>query len=254
MIITLLVLPLIATALAEMSAKYQPDLIAIEILDATNSDQNVPFDCWIGAVESLELDTLTLPYVYDTNLSYGTNFCSLLAKNQQKALGIELTKCHMEDSGRSLLPKVCFTNGVSNGLNESGLKECLSTISEEAFIIYSQFFLHIEEACTKLTQLLIIHRKNEAITRFEESSKMLDEKIQQSILLQDTIIHSMTVQNEYLAQQHEDTAKAREEISHMIQSMVSQNVLLGEQKDILLSMNNVSSMTVSVLSFSSFLS
>ena len=46
---------------------------------------------------SLELDKLTLPYAYNTQLSYGANFCSVLAKNQQRALAIELTKCHIKE-------------------------------------------------------------------------------------------------------------------------------------------------------------
>ena len=126
---------------------------------------------------SLELDKLsTLPYAYNTQLSYGANFCSVLAKNQQKALAIELTKCHIKGSRRSMLPEVCFPDGISNGLNKNEIKECLSALSEEGFIIYTQFFIHTEQACTKLTTELLIHRKNEAITRFEESARMIVRK------------------------------------------------------------------------------
>lgn len=232
---------LVTSALAAIPTKYEPDLIAIDILGATDFEQNLPFDCWVGAVMSLELDKLTLPYAYNTQLSYGANFCSVLAKNQQKALAIELTKCHIKGSRRSMLPEVCFADGISNGLNKNEIKECLSALSEEGFIIYSQFFIHTEQACTKLTTELLIHRKNDAITRFEESARMIDEKMQQSILFQESIIHSMIQQNDDLSQQHEVLIHAREEMNQMMQGILSQNALIDEQKHILLSVNKVSS-------------
>lgn len=230
---------LVTSALAAIPTKYEPDLIAIDILGATDFEQNLPFDCWVGAVMSLELDKLTLPYAYNTQLSYGANFCSVLAKNQQKALAIELTKCHIKGSRRSMLPEVCFADGISNGLNKNEIKECLSALSEEGFIIYSQFFIHTEQACTKLTTELLIHRKNDAITRFEESARMIDEKMQQSILFQESIIHSMIQQNDDLSQQHEVLIHAREEMNQMMQGILSQNALIDEQKHILLSVNKV---------------
>ena len=224
-----------------LTVKYEPDLIAMELVTATDTEQNASFDCWINAVMSLELETLTLPYADNMQLSYGTNFCSVLAKNQQKALAIELTKCHLEGSGRSRLPDVCFINGVSNGLNGIGIQQCLSNLSQEGFIVYTQFFMHTEEACSKLTNELSIMRKNQSILRFEESARMIDEKIQESITLQETIIHGMIEQSEYMSQQQDASKQAKDELNHMIQGVLSQNEIIDEQKQILVSVNEVSS-------------
>ncbi len=232
---------LITVSMAETSTTYDADLIAVEIISAADFEQNASFDCWLGAVKSLELDTPSLPYVNNALLTtHGANFCSVLAKNQQKALAIELTKCHIQESGRSIFPEVCFAGGVSNGLNDIGIKRCLSALSEEGFIIYSQFYIYTEEACSKLTNELLIYRKNDAISRFEQSARMIDEKIQQSIFLQEKIIKRMTEQNEYILQQHEVSIQAREEMDNMMERVSSQRKLIEDQKNILKSVNEVS--------------
>ena len=76
---------------------------------------------------------------------------------------------------------------------------------------------------------------------------MIDEKMQQSILFQESIIHSMIQQNDDLSQQHEVSIHAREEMNQMMQGILSQNALIDEQKHILLSVNKVSSIQKTLL-------
>jgi len=97
--------------------------------------------------------------------------------------------------------------------------------------VYSQFFLLTEQACIKLTSELLIQRKNEAIYRFQETARMMEEKMQQTLVEQDGILVGMDEQNDYLYHQREAALDFKVEIDRARQKMVSWNEFVEEQGD-----------------------
>ena len=146
MIVSLLFFTCIYIVLGE-EMNYKPDIIIMELIKATDVHQNASFNCWLDAVKSLELDSSTLPNpnMFNVDLTLGQSFCSVLGKNQQKALALGLTKCHMQESGRSSIPSICMDDGCSSNLNEVAIRRCISDLSQEGFITYTQFFVFTEQ-------------------------------------------------------------------------------------------------------------
>jgi len=235
----LLILALVPASALIPVVDHQPDLIAMELIRATDMQQNASFDCWIDAVKNLESNSMSLP-AHNTQLSAGTKVCSVLAKNQQKAFALELTKCHLKDSRRSPIPDTCLVDGIASGINERGIRQCLSDLSQEGFIVYSQFFLFTEQTCTKLTGELLIHRKNEAVNRFEESARMINDKIQETLQIQEDIIHGMSEQNEYLSQQREVSMNVQAEMGQVMKGMMSQREFFNEHQHAVSAVKEVS--------------
>lgn len=65
--------------------------------------------------------------------------CEQMSDTEQRLLGLALANCHFEATGRKSFP--CDTTQ-----NES-TKECISRMSETAYIIFTQFFQQAVQLC-----------------------------------------------------------------------------------------------------------
>jgi hypothetical protein len=151
-------------------------LIVREMSDSVETREEVPTDCWVKIVDDLSQPSKSLIH---PQFSIGASFCSSLESYQKQVFAFGLTKCHMHESGKSfLIPNNCEVHGISQGTNQSSIVDCLSSLPEPAFLIYSQFFTHTELMCMKLTEDLRVHHKNDVLDRFEESVKIAGAKFE----------------------------------------------------------------------------
>lgn len=155
--------------------------------EARKLEHQVDSNCWISIVsamntKSIETSFKDLLKYGDTELSPGAKFCSMMntdiKKKQEMALG--LTKCHLYASGRSeIIPKPCVSHQVYSEEESFEVQECLQSLDQASFLIYSQFFTHTELMCQKLTEEMRIHSKNLALDQFIETSAEMDAKLRE---------------------------------------------------------------------------
>lgn len=207
------------------STENTADFIAVEIVKANKYNHQVgSLDCWIKSIETLQhihkhglekknsfLFTSTNPSDRNTKSSpqpiYGADFCSNLNRNEEKLFALHLSHCHLQESHRKKLPETCIAvieqenhdmaktqqkafveqNRQMPHSFERQIQYCLSELSQEAFVVYSQFKLYTEQACIKLTNELMILRKKQVMEQFHETMSTMEQRVQQVLLLQDTL-------------------------------------------------------------------
>eukprot|EP00557_Chaetoceros_sp_GSL56_P001532 CAMPEP_0176501084 /NCGR_PEP_ID=MMETSP0200_2-20121128/13959_1 /TAXON_ID=947934 /ORGANISM="Chaetoceros sp., Strain GSL56" /LENGTH=630 /DNA_ID=CAMNT_0017899921 /DNA_START=242 /DNA_END=2134 /DNA_ORIENTATION=- len=245
----------------------------MDIIKVTDQDTNASFNCWISAVESILLDgmmepitscTAKCPYSSCSHqqedehhhqsrhiISPGTNFCSTLTNIQKKVLALQLTKCYLEESNRFVsLPESCQMENLLQGNNRNTststsskstrsnakIRQCLFDLSNEGFLIYTQFYLHTDLACTKLTGELVIHRNLEVVTKFQETALMMEQRVRKALILQQGIILDMVEQKELLERQSGIIQNMEMNIDVARQNMISYNSFVEEQEQAIVSL------------------
>ncbi|GFH61455.1 hypothetical protein CTEN210_17931 [Chaetoceros tenuissimus] len=215
------------------SKENTADFIAVEIVKANKDTHQVgSLDCWIESIERLQrihkhglekknsfLFTSTNPSDRNTKSSpqpiYGADFCSNLTRNEEKMFALHLSHCHLQESHRKKLPETCITlieqenhemaktkqksfveqNRQMPHSFERQIQYCLSDLSQEAFVVYSQFKLYTEQACIKLTDELMILRKKQVMEQFHETMSTMEQRVQHLLLLQDTLQKEIIAQS-----------------------------------------------------------
>ncbi len=166
----------VALVASQSSRENESFMIAREMSNSVDIREEIPTECWVKIVDDLGHPSKS---VSRPDFSNGGSFCSSLNSHQKQSFAFGLTRCHLQQSGKSsLIPDICKANDISQGTNQGSIIGCLSGLSEPAFIIYSQFFTHTEVMCMKLTEDLRIHLKNDALDRFEESAKIIGAKFE----------------------------------------------------------------------------
>jgi hypothetical protein len=253
------------------------DRIAMDLIKVTDQDQNASFDCWISAVESLLLDERTEPMTspnHGSDSSYsscchqqqsshtispaGTSFCSALSNPQKKVLALQLTQCYLEESNRVIfLPESCRIENIlldddnngsrrtrtstsSKSKKNTNIRSCLFDLSSEAFLVYTQFYLLADLACTKLTSELVIRRKLEAVAKFQETALMMEEQVERVFVLQQGIIMDMKEQKDLLERKRVIIQSMNMDIDVARQNMISFKSFVEEQETSMLLLKEVS--------------
>jgi len=234
-----------------------------------NHRNDASSDCWIKAVESLLLSisattmeeelkeegssrrTGAAPSHPSSGInsscclsSAGTNFCSNLVNTQKKEFALRLAKCHLEESNRfDSMPESCqiFDGGSSADKNinmskvvqkEVTLRQCLFDLSSESFLVYTQFFLLVESACTKLTSELLIHRKLDAVTRFHETALFMERQVRQALQLQKGLMYEMSKQEESFQRLRSTIQSIERDIMLANQQITSYNRFISSLEDV----------------------
>jgi hypothetical protein len=133
------------------------------------------------------------------------------------------------------------SSSTSNRRSTTTLRQCLFDLTSEGFLVYTQFYLHTDLACTKLTSELLIHRKLEAAAKFQETALRMEQQVRRVFVLQQGIIMDMKEQKDLLQGQRViiqsmemDIDVARENMISLSQSFVE------EQEKAILSLKEVS--------------
>ena len=214
------------------STENTADFIAVEIVKANKGTHQVgSLDCWIQSIERLQhihkhglekknsfLFTSTNPSDRNTKSVqpiYGVDFCSNLTRNEEKLFALHLSHCHLQESHRKKLPETCLAlieqedhdltktkqkafveqNRQMPHSFERQIQYCLSDLSQEAFVVYSQFKLYTEQACIKLTNELMILRKKQVMEQFHETMSTMEQRVQHLLLLQDSLQKEIIAQS-----------------------------------------------------------
>ncbi len=179
----------------------------------------------------------------DGIVASGEHYCASMTVEQRELLALELTYCQLMKQRRSIfrhgkfsyLDRDHFSSLVSNDSNINvcdnshdedierlcpigtlsadspyNPSNCLPFLSEYASLIYNQFYLYTDEICGRLTESLIIQRKEELYLMLVNASSSVAQHID---LLEDHSIAMQELQSIY------DSRKLQEqEIMQIIQS------------------------------------
>ncbi len=149
------------------------EIISSEIVESSDGKyhQNASPQCWKDVISSLK-DSSRYVTSYDSDhaISPATHFCAGMNQLQRETMAIGLTACHVNRSTQ-FIPDTCLTSEVASGMNETAVKTCLSNLRESNdYMVYTQFYLYTEQACSNLTMELSIRQKNEAVRKLEQNA------------------------------------------------------------------------------------
>ncbi len=162
----------------EASLLKQYEIISSEIVESSDGKyhQNASPQCWKDVISSLKASSRhVMSYDSDHAISPATHFCAGLSQLQRETMAIGLTACHVNRSTQ-FIPDSCLTSEVASGMNETAVKSCLSNLRESNdYMVYTQFFLYTEQACSNLTMELSIREKNEAVRKLTQNAMEMKE-------------------------------------------------------------------------------
>eukprot|EP01138_Halocafeteria_seosinensis_P008258 gb/GECG01008439.1/.p1 GENE.gb/GECG01008439.1/~~gb/GECG01008439.1/.p1 ORF type:complete len:608 (+),score=60.66 gb/GECG01008439.1/:1-1824(+) len=109
--------------------------------------------------------------------------CEQMSDQEQRKLGLALANCHFEATGRQTFPCDAQQGSFST-------KECISGMSETAYIIFTQFFQQAVQLC--------IYIRAESWT--QEVQKTIDELSQSSAFMNSLLLDQLNAQEAILYQ------------------------------------------------------
>ena len=151
------------------------ELISFELTGANNGlhHQTASPECWTNVISNLEATARIrqpdiMAYDYEASVSPATNFCTGMSQLQQEVLAVGLTACTLNRTNQ-LIPQSCLISEVTSALDEDAVKECLSALrGSNDYVVYTQFLLYTEQACSTLTREMSIQRNMEAVRKLEK--------------------------------------------------------------------------------------
>lgn len=186
--------------------------------------------CWIHALEV----TAYANENYDSVLSSvkvpsGTKFCSSLDAETKKYFSLALTTCHFDESGRNGLPLECYSSSESD--QNMNIRNCTSLMSEESFLVYTKFLLHVDQICIKLTGDLKIQEQSIAAAKFQQSAFEMQKKVEESFKLQDELQKKLKDQYDLMSLQKDFSKTIQVEMEDILRNLSRQQEYVSVQQD-----------------------
>lgn len=197
--------------------------------------------CWVHALEAVPYENHDNEPIFTlAKVSSGAKFCSFLEAETNKYFSLALTKCHFDDSGRNGLPLECYT--TKNGSNID-IRSCTSKMSEETFLVYTKFLLHVNQICTKLTEDLKIQEQTIATAKFQQSAFEMQKKMEESFKIQEELQTNMKEQHELITLQKDFSRSMQHEMEDILRSLSQQQEYVLVQQDTIKRMKEIYEMS-----------
>lgn len=186
--------------------------------------------CWIHALEVTAYENDDYDSVFSlVKVSSGTKFCSFLDAETKKYFSLALTKCHFDESGRNRLPLECYSSSDSD--QNMNIRNCTSLMSEESFLVYTKFLLHVDQICTKLTGDLKIQEQKIAADKFQQSAFEMQKKIEESFQMQDELQKKLKDQYDLMSLQKDFSKTMQVEMEDILRNLSQQQEYVSVQQD-----------------------
>jgi hypothetical protein len=133
----------------------------------------------------------------DQHSSDAQAMCSVMPEAQQKALALEIARCHLQDLGIPLIKDRAMLHQCSEGqqqkhqqdspfddTNNTVLQKCLKSLTAEGINAYTHYISYVQQLCTRLTAEHMVHHvtsryqavSQQSLDHMETLSSMWSEK------------------------------------------------------------------------------
>ncbi|KAJ8674517.1 hypothetical protein QAD02_005779 [Eretmocerus hayati] len=169
-------------------------------------------ECWHNALKSVK------------------NSCEKLNDDEHSVLALHLANCFLDDSGHNIYD--CHNIGDTNER-----KRCINNMSDRAFSVYNEFYIHASHMCYFLNHELWQTQTHDTIKHLYEASTLMKDQLIEASHVQGAMLESqkegLKIQNQLL-----DNGKELENVIQSSSKSVSDMVLgfkesVKDQKELL---------------------
>ena len=160
-----------------------------------------------------------------TTAGSANSICNSMTPDHQKLLALELSRCHLQDLGRSLVvandeDATFFCQRPGEGSFEN-LSTCLTKLSDVGMTSYTHFFTYVNQLCTRLLQEVLLLYYYKTSHDLAKSSETAQERLVLMVQQQEQMMDTWEQRDETLLTLHDRLQLQLQEQSNLLMRKVA---------------------------------